>query len=104
MKFLFQEYTVHPQSPSLRIHIFYEIAIFLVQLWSPNPSITKWNIVCYFNFVFSNFQGIEDGNLDAMDNTDLMDTDIPLEVPLPEHQFLSVSNSSFLIFLPSKPD
>eukprot|EP00111_Clytia_hemisphaerica_P000435 TCONS_00001218-protein len=45
-------------------------------------------------FVFLNryldlSEGIEDGNLDAIDNTDIMDTDIPLEVPLPETQYLN---------------
>ena len=36
-------------------------------------------------------QAIEEGSLDSMDNSDLMDTDIPFEVPLPEKHFISVS-------------
>ena len=30
------------------------------------------------------FEAIEDGNADALDNSDFVETDIPLEVPLPE--------------------
>ena len=30
------------------------------------------------------FEAIEEGSTDALDNTDLLETDIPLEVPLPE--------------------
>ena len=30
------------------------------------------------------YEAIEEGNTDAMDNTDLLETDIPTEVPLPE--------------------
>ena len=44
----------------------------------------------YFPF-FHSFQGIEEGNLDYIDNTDFADTDIPLEVNVPEAQYLSVS-------------
>jgi len=45
-------------------------------------------------FVFLNryldlSEGIEEGNLDLLDNSDFVDTDIPLEVPVPEDQFLS---------------
>ena len=47
------------------------------------------NVIYPDCFIFDT-QGIEDGNLDAIDNTDIMDTDIPLEVPLPETQYLSV--------------
>ena len=36
-------------------------------------------------------KGIEEGNLDMLDNSDFADTDIPLEVPVPENQFLPVS-------------
>ena len=35
-------------------------------------------------------QGIEEGNLDILDNSDFADTDIPFEVPVPEKQFLPV--------------
>ncbi|XP_062507829.1 intraflagellar transport protein 172 homolog isoform X2 [Corticium candelabrum] len=45
-------------------------------------------------FVFLNrfldlCDAIEEGSLDSMDNSDLMDTDIPFEVPLPEKHFIS---------------
>ena len=40
--------------------------------------------------MFYGSQGIEEGNLDMLDNSDFVDTDIPLEVPVPENQFLSV--------------
>ena len=30
------------------------------------------------------YEAIEEGSTDALDNTDLIETDIPLEVPLPE--------------------
>ena len=33
-------------------------------------------------------EGIEENNLDALDNTDFVDTDIPLEVPVPSSQFV----------------
>ena len=36
-------------------------------------------------------QGIEEGSLEYLDNTDFMDTDIPFEVPVPERQYLPVS-------------
>ena len=36
-------------------------------------------------------QGIEEGSLDMLDNSDFADTDIPCEVPVPEKQHLSVS-------------
>jgi intraflagellar transport protein 172 len=44
-------------------------------------------------FVFLNrfldlCDAIEEGSLDSMDNSDLMDTDIPFEVPLPEQLFI----------------
>ena len=35
-------------------------------------------------------QGIEEGTLDMLDNSDFTDTDIPFEVPVPEKQFLPV--------------
>ena len=37
------------------------------------------------------FQGIEEGSLDMLDNSDFADTDIPFEVPVPDKQHLSVS-------------
>lgn len=37
------------------------------------------------------FQGIEEGSLDMLDNSDFADTDIPFEVPVPEKQHLPVS-------------
>jgi len=45
-------------------------------------------------FVFLNryldlSEGIEEGNLDYIDNTDFVDTDIPLEVNVPESQYLT---------------
>lgn len=45
-------------------------------------------------FVFLNrfldlSEGIEEGSLDNMDNTDFLETDIPLEVPVPESQYLN---------------
>lgn len=48
-------------------------------------------------FVFLNryldlVEAIEEGSLDMLDNTDLQDTDIPVEVPLPEKAYLSVSS------------
>lgn len=47
-------------------------------------------------FVFLNryldlVEAIEEGSLDMIDNTDFQETDIPLEVPLPEKPYLSVS-------------
>lgn len=36
-------------------------------------------------------EAIEDGSLDMLDNTDFQETDIPLEVPLPEKAYLTVS-------------
>ena len=49
------------------------------------------------------FEAIEDGNADALDNSDFVETDIPLEVPLPEtphlpkdqHEAIKVSTSYF---------
>lgn len=46
-------------------------------------------------FVFLNryldlVEAIEEGSLDMLDNTDLQETDIPVEVPLPEKPYLSV--------------
>ena len=48
-------------------------------------------------FVFLNryldlSEAIDEGNLDALDNTDFAGTDIPFEVRLPQEQFLSVSD------------
>ncbi|XP_065670042.1 intraflagellar transport protein 172 homolog isoform X3 [Hydra vulgaris] len=45
-------------------------------------------------FVFLNryldiSEGIEEGNLDSVDNTDFTDTDIPMEVSVPEAQFVA---------------
>jgi intraflagellar transport protein 172 len=45
-------------------------------------------------FVFLNrfldlYEAIEDGNMDAIDNSDFKDTDIPFEVPLPEKPYLT---------------
>ncbi|CAB4017982.1 intraflagellar transport 172 homolog [Paramuricea clavata] len=45
-------------------------------------------------FVFLNryldiSEGIEEGSLEYLDNTDFMDTDIPFEVPVPERQYLA---------------
>lgn len=37
------------------------------------------------------FQGIEEGSLDMLDNSDFADTDIPFEVPVPDKQHLPVS-------------
>ena len=37
------------------------------------------------------WQGIEEGSLDMLDNSDFADTDIPFEVPVPEKQHLPVS-------------
>jgi len=34
------------------------------------------------------YEAIEEGNTDSLDNTDFLDTDIPLEVPLPEFPHL----------------
>lgn len=42
--------------------------------------------------LFVILQGIEEGSLEYLDNTDFMDTDIPFEVPVPEKQYLSVSS------------
>jgi intraflagellar transport protein 172 len=47
-------------------------------------------------FVFLNryldlSEAIEDGDLDGLDNTDFLDTDIPFEIPLPKDQFLDES-------------
>ena len=39
------------------------------------------------------YQGIEDESLDMLDNSDFVDTDIPLEVPVPGKQFLPVSGA-----------
>ena len=50
------------------------------------------DFVCDFNFCYFS-QGIEEGNLDMIDNSDLMDTDIPVEVPVPDQQFLPVTLS-----------
>lgn len=36
-------------------------------------------------------KAIEDGSLDTLDNSDLINTDIPLEIPLPEEPFMNVS-------------
>ena len=36
-------------------------------------------------------QGIEEGSLDMLDNSDFSDTDIPFEVPVPDKQHLPVS-------------
>jgi intraflagellar transport protein 172 len=46
------------------------------------------------SFVFYNrfldlSEAIEDGNFDMLDNTDFADTDIPMEVPLPEQPFMT---------------
>ena len=38
-------------------------------------------------------QGIEEGSLDMLDNSDFTDTDIPFEVPVPDKQHLSVSSA-----------
>lgn len=51
-------------------------------------------------FVFLNryldlVEAIEEGSLDMLDNTDLQETDIPVEVPLPEKAFLNVSQHCF---------
>ena len=35
-------------------------------------------------------QAIEEGSLEMLDNTDFQDTDIPMEIPLPEKPYLSV--------------
>ncbi|CAI9743012.1 Hypothetical predicted protein [Octopus vulgaris] len=45
-------------------------------------------------FVFTNHlldiaEAIEDGTLDSLDHSDFQATDIPFEIPLPEHLFLS---------------
>ena len=50
------------------------------------------DLVSDFDFFYFS-QGIEEGNLDMIDNSDLMDTDIPLEVPVPDQQFLPVTLS-----------
>lgn len=39
----------------------------------------------------ASWQGIEEGSLDMLDNSDFADTDIPFEVPVPEKQHLPVS-------------
>jgi len=49
-------------------------------------------------FVFLNryldlVEAIEDGSLDMLDNSDFGETDIPMEVPLPEKPYLTVSSS-----------
>ncbi len=36
-------------------------------------------------------KAIEDGSLDALDNSDFVETDIPFEVPLPETPYMPVS-------------
>ena len=38
----------------------------------------------------SSLQAIEDGSLDTLDNSDLLNTDIPLEIPLPEKPYMNV--------------
>ena len=43
------------------------------------------------DFLLKN-QIIDEGNADGLDNEDLAETDIPLEVPLPEGHFLPVSD------------
>ena len=53
-------------------------------------------------FVFLNryldlVEAIEEGSLDMLDNTDLQETDIPVEVPLPEKAFLSVCMSCHIV-------
>lgn len=50
-------------------------------------------------FVFLNHyldlvEAIEDGSPDTLDNTDFQETDLPLEVPLPEKPYLTVSQAS----------
>jgi len=50
-------------------------------------------------FVFLNryldlVEAIEEGSLESLDNADFQDTDIPLEIPLPEKPYLSVSIDS----------
>ena len=35
-------------------------------------------------------QAIEEGSLDALDNSDFTDTDIPFEIPLPQAPYLPV--------------
>ena len=53
----------------------------------------EWYLfVTYFWFVVY-LQGIEEGSLDMLDNSDFADTDIPFEVPVPEKQHLPVRNS-----------
>ena len=44
-----------------------------------------------FELVVFFLQGIEEGSLDMLDNSDFADTDIPFEVPVPEKQHLPVS-------------
>ena len=44
---------------------------------------------CHLNTMFS-LQAIEDGSLDTLDNSDLLNTDIPLEIPLPEKPYMNV--------------
>ena len=42
------------------------------------------NIFIYLFRYLDLYEAIEEGSTDALDNTDLIETDIPLEVPLPE--------------------
>jgi len=47
--------------------------------------------VIFLNLLSFFLQGIEEGSLDMLDNSDFADTDIPFEVPVPEKQHLPVS-------------
>ena len=55
-----------------------------------NRPIVYPELPLYLSCSFNRSQGIEEGNLDMLDNSDFVDTDIPLEVPVPENQFLPV--------------
>ncbi|XP_052833703.1 intraflagellar transport protein 172 homolog [Octopus bimaculoides] len=45
----------------------------------------------FFFMIATLLQAIEDGTLDSLDHSDFQATDIPFEIPLPEHLFLSPS-------------
>jgi len=48
-------------------------------------------IVIFLKLIlFLCLQGIEEGSLDMLDNSDFADTDIPFEVTVPEKQHLPV--------------
>ena len=48
------------------------------------PSFSKYTIFILKYRYLDLYEAIEEGSTDALDNTDLLETDIPLEVPLPE--------------------